>query len=123
MTAATNNATPISPAAASTASPRVEIAGTSHGKNNSPRRDRLSARLTPIADRLMLILSDTLSLVFAQGMAGFLALSVNQHILNTSYEAVQADALGERFMRVAALILLPMIWWRICTRNPLQVWT
>ncbi|MGX1198744.1 undecaprenyl-phosphate galactose phosphotransferase WbaP [Parvibaculum sp. MBR-TMA-1.3b-4.2] len=111
MTAATNNATPISPVDTPAANPRVDLAGASYGKSDSPRRDRLSARLTPISDRLMLTLGDTLSLVFAQGMAGFLALSVNEHILNTSYEAIQADALSERFIRVAALILLPLIWW------------
>ena len=112
MSAVTNKATPAVSANASAPNARAARTGAQQWhRATAPRRDRLGARLTPIADRFMLLLGDLTALLVAQVLAAVLALTVNEQILNTSYEAVQAGALSERFLRVSALILLPLIWW------------
>lgn len=76
-----------------------------------PWRQAASGRLTPIADRIMLLIGDIASLVLAQSLAGLIAFGVSEQILNRQYEAIEAGELSSRLIRIALLIALPVIWW------------
>lgn len=76
------------------------------------RRDTAKGtRLTPLADRFMLLVGDLAALALAQLIAASIAFGVNVRIFNTEFGAFEASALTSRLVTIGFLILLPILWW------------
>lgn len=76
------------------------------------RREKAKGtRLTPLADRFMLLVGDFAALALAQLIAASIAFGVNVRIFNTEFAAFAPDELIGRLITVGFLILLPILWW------------
>ncbi|WP_049767755.1 undecaprenyl-phosphate galactose phosphotransferase WbaP [Parvibaculum lavamentivorans] len=68
-------------------------------------------RLTPLADRFMLLVGDLGALALAQIVAGSIAFGINVQVLNTEFGALEAGELTSRLVRIGFLLMLPVLWW------------
>ncbi|MEQ9153333.1 MAG: undecaprenyl-phosphate galactose phosphotransferase WbaP [Parvibaculum sp.] len=68
-------------------------------------------RLTPLADRFMLLVGDLGALALAQIIAGSIAFGINVQVLNTEFAALEAGELTSRLVRIGFLLMLPVLWW------------
>ncbi|MBI1260865.1 MAG: undecaprenyl-phosphate galactose phosphotransferase WbaP [Rhizobiales bacterium] len=74
-------------------------------------RRAATGRLTPIADRIMLLIGDFGALALAQIFAAMIAFGFSEQILDRQYEAFEAGELSDRLIRIALLITVPVLWW------------
>ncbi|MBC7102972.1 MAG: hypothetical protein H5U13_07075 [Parvibaculum sp.] len=82
------------------------------GFENIHREGRgTGTRLTPLADRFMLLLGDLGALALAQAVAGYIALGINVQVLNTEFLAIEAGELSSRLVSIGFLAMLPILWW------------
>ena len=78
----------------------------------APREQQVAgSRLTPLADRFMLLIGDIGALVLAQLIAGTIAFGVNIQLFNTDFGALNAEELTGRLVRIGFLLMLPVLWW------------
>ncbi len=75
------------------------------------RTEAAGSRLTPLADRFMLLMGDVGALVLAQLIAGLVAFGVNIQLFNTEFGALGAEELTGRLIRIGFLLMLPVLWW------------
>jgi undecaprenyl-phosphate galactose phosphotransferase len=68
-------------------------------------------RLTPLADRFMLLIGDLGALALAQLVAGSIAFGINVQVLNTEFAALETGELMSRIIRIGFLAMLPILWW------------
>ncbi|WP_339831327.1 undecaprenyl-phosphate galactose phosphotransferase WbaP [uncultured Parvibaculum sp.] len=102
---ALNKQIPAFEAATPVASPLPALA------DAATREQSAGSRLTPLADRFMLLMGDLGALVLAQLIAGFIAFGVNIQLFNTEFGALEADELASRLVRIGLLLMLPVLWW------------
>lgn len=86
--------------------PRIAGFESANGKDRG-----IGTRLTPLADRFMLLVGDLGALTLAQAVAGSIALGINVQVLNTEFLAIEASELSSRLVSIAFLALLPILWW------------
>jgi undecaprenyl-phosphate galactose phosphotransferase len=68
-------------------------------------------RLTPLADRFMLLMGDIGALAIAQLLAASIAFGVNVQIFNTEFGAFETEELVSRLLTIGFLVMLPILWW------------